>query len=78
MGIMSLMKLAGGLGPEQLVELLSMAGIKAEFGIVEPGSVPEAFQRAAKIAIAPGSRVFSIHGKEGKGGKIEALLIMEP
>jgi hypothetical protein len=78
-GIGSILKLAkGGLGPDQLAELLAAVGIDARFSAVEGEQVGAAFIRTSNVAVRPGARVLSIQGKDKDGADLEALLVLAP
>jgi hypothetical protein len=66
----------GNVGPEQLAELLRLAGLDAKFEPVPFSGRAAAFQRAAALAAAPASDVLAITGTDKNGGRLEALIVL--
>jgi hypothetical protein len=74
-GLSGILKLAkGGLGPEELKEILSAAGMDLEFNPV-PANL-ETFRSLAVPASLPGSKLLELKGTMKGGGLIHALLVM--
>ena len=71
-GILKLVK--GGLGPDELKEVLSAAGMELEFNPVAPSI--ESFRPLAECASLPGSKLLELKGTMKGGGLIHALLVM--
>jgi len=77
LGIGSIVKLArGGMGPDELMEVLSAAGIELEFS---PRPVAkESFAPLAAAASLPSSKLIELKGKMKNGDGFYALLVMVP
>lgn len=77
-----LAKLTGGgfnlLDPKAAKVLLAQMGFKVDFGELEAGQVPMAFQSAAEAATLPDARVMRIKGTDPEGDRVEALLVLVP
>jgi hypothetical protein len=74
-GLGGMMKLAkGGLGPDDLKEILSAAGMELDFNLVAPSL--ETFRPLAASASLPGSKLLELKGTMKGGGQIHALLVM--
>jgi hypothetical protein len=74
-GLGSILKLArGGLGPDELAEILSAAGMELEFSPAKADV--ESFRPLAESASLPGSKMIALKGKMKGGGLLHALLVM--
>jgi hypothetical protein len=74
-GVGSLIKLArGGLGPDELAEILAAAGMELSFLPVEP--TLESFRPLAQSASLPCAKMLELKGKMKGGGMLHALLVM--
>jgi len=75
LGLGSIMKLAkGGLGPDELAEILAAAGMDLQFNPVAPSL--ETFRPLAEAASLPSSKMGELKGRMKGGGTIHALLVM--
>lgn len=76
-GLGSIMKLAkGGLGPDELAEILAAAGMDLAMLQVTPSL--ETFRPLAEAASLPSSKMIELKGTMKGGGAIHALLVMNP
>ncbi len=74
-GLGTLKKLAsGGLGPDEIREILAQAGMDFEFASVPV--VREGFTALALSASLPGSKVVQISGRMKDGQRIHALMVL--
>jgi hypothetical protein len=74
-GLGGILKLAkGGLGPDELKEILSSIGMDIEFNPVQANL--ETFRSLAVPASLPGSKLLELKGTMKGGGHIHALLVM--
>jgi hypothetical protein len=77
LGLSSIMKLAkGGLGPDELAEILAAAGMDLTFTPAAP--TVEAFRPLAEAASLPSAKMVELKGRMKGGGNIHALLVMNP
>jgi hypothetical protein len=74
-GIGSLLKLAkGGLGPDELSEILAAAGMELQ---VQPVPMElESFRVLAETASLPGAKLVRLQGGKKSGDRIDALLVI--
>jgi hypothetical protein len=71
-GLGSMMKLArGGLGPDELAEILAAAGMELEFSPAK--AEIDSFRPHAESASLPGSKMIELKGKMKGGGHLHAL-----
>jgi hypothetical protein len=76
-GLGSLIKLTrGGLGPDELGEILAAAGMDLTMTPVEANV--ESFRPLALSASLPSARLIEMKGSMKGGGQIHALLVMSP
>jgi hypothetical protein len=76
-GIGSLVKLVrGGLSPDELLEILSSAGIDAQFLEVSGDGKRAAFETTAQAASLPGCSLVRIEAKMQNGARLSGLLAM--
>jgi hypothetical protein len=69
------MKLArGGLGPDELGEILAAAGMEVSFSPVMASA--ESFRPLAETASLPGSKLIELKGKMKDGGSLHALIAL--
>jgi hypothetical protein len=74
-GLGSMMKLArGGLGPDELGEILAAAGMDLKFTPVP--AAPESFISLGEAACLPGAKLVEIKGSAKGGDSIHCLMIM--
>lgn len=77
LGLSSIMKLArGGLGPDELAEVLSAAGIEAEFAAVKTEEALPAFQTLGQSASLPCSKLVRFSAKMKGGITLQGLMVM--
>jgi hypothetical protein len=77
LGFGSIVKLAkGGIGPDELAEILAAAGMDLAFNPVQP--VLETFRPLAESASLPSAKMVELKGRMKGGGTIHALLVMNP
>ena len=70
-----LMKLArGGIGPDELAEILSAAGIEATFK--KASADLDTFRPLAEIASLPSSELLEMKGTMKGGGRLHALMVI--
>jgi hypothetical protein len=70
-----MMKLArGGLGPDELGEILAAAGMDLTFTPVP--AAPESFVSLGTAASLPGAKLIEIKGKAKGGDSIHCLMVM--
>ena len=76
-GLGTLAKLArGGIGPDELGELMSAAGIDATFSLVQIGEALPVFQAAAEAASLPSARIVRIEATMKGGDRMSGILVM--
>jgi len=68
----------GGMGPDELAEILGAMGMSMQMRPVGADGAPGAFQRAAQTTLHPGAKLFSLRGEMQNGDTIEALLVLSP
>ena len=66
----------GGLGPDELGEMLAAAGIESEFAPVPVDQALAAFQEAGAAASLPSSRILRLVATMKGGEQIHALIIV--
>jgi hypothetical protein len=75
LGLGSIMKLAkGGLGPDELGEILGAAGMYVTFAPVAAGI--ESFRPLAVSASLPSAKIMELKGTMKGGGSLHALIVM--
>ena len=76
-GLGSLMKMAkGGLGIDELGEMLSAAGIEMEFKPIAISKGAPAFRELAQAASLPEAHIITLQGKLKTGDSISAILVV--
>jgi hypothetical protein len=71
----SLVKLMkGGIGQDELEEILAQAGMNLSFAAVQPSV--ESFRPLAQSASLPSSKMIELKGTMKGGGQIHALLVL--
>jgi hypothetical protein len=76
-GIGSIMKLVrGGLGPDELGEILAAAGIDAEFSPLQKAQQEPEFQRLWKAASLPSSSLVRISMRMKDGSDFSGVLVL--
>jgi hypothetical protein len=74
-GIGSIVKLArGGMGPDEMREMLSAMGINLDFEAVPVSK--EAFTELGRAASLPSSKLIRLAGRLKTGERIEALMVV--
>jgi hypothetical protein len=75
LGLGGMMKLArGGIGADELAEVLSAAGIEISINAVTPRV--ESFRPLAASASLPSSKLVELRGKMKNGDRLHALLVI--
>ena len=76
-GLGSMMKLVrGGLGPDELAEVLSAAGMEVDFSPVSPGEELPAFRELGESASLPSSSILRIKAVMKGGDVLHGLLVV--
>ena len=78
-GLGTLAKLAkGGIGPDELGEILSAMGVELEMAPVPFPEASKAYRDSAAGLTGPGAKLHRLSGKMKNGDRLEALLVLIP
>lgn len=79
LGIKTFAKMAkGGMGPDELAEMLSAMGVEIEMVPVPLPDAQLAYRNSAVEMSRPGARLHRLSGRMKNGDRLEALLVLVP
>jgi len=78
LGLGSIVKLMrGGLGPDELAEVLAVAGVEMAYAPVDKSN-PQAADAFMESIADEGCKVVELRGRMKDGGRIHALIVLNP